>query len=398
MPGRAWVKAARLVRMIEQATTPGSAEWLRKADGPGVLRLSGDWTLPHFAELEARLDALKPELGDVRDVDFNDISRIDTAGAGLIAVALGPQCLQWLAEHDRDVPRELRALLDTVSEAVAEIFAHRPPPARNFGFVDLLERIGGAVTTIWGNVRALLGFIGLTLETFARTVLIPKRWRVTSLLHHMEQTGLDAVPIVALLSFLVGAVIAFLGATALRQYGATVYTVDLVSYAFLREFGVLLTAILLAGRTASAFTAQIGSMKAGEEIDAMRTIGLDPVELLVLPRVLALMAVLPMLTFLAMMAGLVGGAVVCALSLDISPSMFLSVFQADTQMRHFWVGLSKAPVFAFLIAVIGCLEGFKVEGSAESVGERTTSSVVQSIFWVILVDAMAAMFFMEMGW
>jgi phospholipid/cholesterol/gamma-HCH transport system permease protein len=214
----------------------------------------------------------------------------------------------------------------------------------------------------------------------------------------MEQTGLDAVPIVALLSFLIGAVIAFLGATALQRYGATVFTVDLVSYAFLRELAVLLTAIILAGRTASAFTAQIGSMKVGEEVDAMRTMGLDPMELLVLPRVLALMIVTPLLTFLAMLAGCVGGALVCWFALDITPSMFISVFQADTPLRYLWLGLAKAPVFAFLIAVIGCLEGFKVAGSAQSVGERTTSSVVQSIFLVIVVDALAALFFMEMKW
>lgn len=383
--------------MEQGASKVGNAEWVQ-GDAGAVLRFSGDWTLAHFAELEAKLDAIKPDLPERPDVDFNDVGRIDTAGAGLIAVALGPQSLQWLAEHDRDVPRELRALLDTVSEAVAEIFAHPTPPKRNFGFVDLLDRVGRAVEIIWGNAKTLLGFIGLTLETFARTVFVPKRWRVTSLIYHMEQTGLDAVPIVALLSFLIGAVIAFLGASALRQYGATVFTVDLVAYSFLREFGVLLTAILLAGRTASAFTAQIGSMKVGEEIDAMRTMGLDPVELLVLPRVLALIAVMPMLTFLAMIAGLLGGGLVCWFSLDISPTMFLTTFQSDIEMRHFWVGMGKAPIFAFLIAVIGCLEGFKVEGSAESVGQRTTSSVVQSIFMVILVDALAALFFREMGW
>lgn len=363
-----------------------------------MLRFSGEWTLAHFAALEAKLDALKPQLPQRPDVDFRDVDHIDTAGAGLIAVALGPECLRWLTEHDRDIPRELRALLGTVSDAVAEIFAHPAPAKRNFGFIDLLDRTGRAVGIIWGNAKALLGFVGLTLETFLRTLFLPKRWRVTSLIYHMEQTGLDAVPIVALLSFLIGAVIAFLGASALRQYGATVFTVDLVGYSFLREFGVLLTAILLAGRTASAFTAQIGSMKVGEEIDAMRTMGLDPVELLVLPRVLALIAVMPMLTFLAMMAGLIGGGLVCWGSLDISPTMFLTTFQADIEMRHFWVGIGKAPVFAFLIAVIGCLEGFKVAGSAESVGQRTTSSVVQSIFMVILVDALAALFFREMGW
>ena len=165
---------------------------------------------------------------------------------------------------------------------------------------------------------------------------------------------------------------------------------DLVAFSFLREFGVLLTAILIAGRTASAFTAQIGSMKANEEIDAIRTLGLDPMELLVLPRVLALLVALPMLTFLAMLSGIVGGGVVCAVALDISPAMFLSLLQS--------VGMVKAPIFAFLIAAIGCLEGFKVSGSAESVGAHTTSSVVQSIFVVIVLDAVAAMFFMEMGW
>jgi len=221
---------------------------------------------------------------------------------------------------------------------------------------------------------------------------------MTSLVAHMEQTGLNAVPIVALLSFLIGAVIAFLGATALQRYGASVFTVDLVSYAFLRELAVLLTAIILAGRTASAFTAQVGSMKVGEEVDAMRTMGLDPVELLVLPRVIALMVVTPMLTFLAMLAGIVGGLLVCWFALDITPSMFVSVFRSDTPLYYLWLGLAKAPIFAFLIAVIGCLEGFKVQGSAQSVGERTTSSVVQSIFLVIVVDAIAALFYMEMGW
>ncbi|SRR5579875_193886 len=384
--------------MDRSPTTPGNAEWVPSADGSGVLRLTGDWTLPHFTELESRLDAVKPHLPERPDVDFNGISRIDTAGAGLIAVALGPKCLQWLAEHDRDVPRELRALLGTVSEAVTEIYAHRPPPPRDFGFIDLLARVGENVVHIWRLTLKLLGFIGMTLETLARTIWLPRRWRVTSLIYHMEQTGLDAVPIVVLLSFLIGAVIAFLGATALQRYGATVFTVDLVSYAFLRELAVLLTAILLAGRTASAFTAQIGSMKVNEEVDAMRTMGLDPVELLVLPRVLALVAVMPLLTFLSMMAGVTGGALVCWFALNISPSMFVSVFQTDTPIRYLWLGLAKAPIFAFLIAVIGCLEGFKVQGSAESVGQRTTSSVVQSIFVVILVDALAALFFMEMGW
>lgn len=383
---------------MDRHPAPGLVEWLQPNGGERVLRFTGDWTLAHFSRLEAQLDALKPQLPETPDVDFNGVGRVDTAGAGLIAVALGPKCLQWLAAHERDVPRELRALLDTVSDAVSEIYAHPPPPPRNFGFVDLLAVIGTSVVHLRTIAFALLGFIGLTLETFARCALRPRRWRTTALVAHMEQTGLHAVPIVTLLSLLIGAVIAFLGATALQRYGATVFTVDLVSYAFLRELGVLLTAIILAGRTASAFTAQIGSMKVGQEINAMRTMGLDPIELLVLPRALALMIVTPLLSFLAVLAGVTGGALVCWFALDITPSMFVSVFQTDTPLRYLWLGLGKAPIFAFLIAVIGCLEGFKVQGSAQSVGERTTSSVVQSIFLVIMVDAFAALFFMEMNW
>ncbi|MFA6986595.1 MAG: ABC transporter permease, partial [Arenimonas sp.] len=191
---------------------------------------------------------------------------------------------------------------------------------------------------------------------------------------------------------------AFLGATVLRDFGAEVFVVELVTIAFLREFGVLLTAILLAGRTASAFTAQIGAMQSGEEIDAIRTLGLDPIELLVLPRLFALLTMLPLLTFIAMMAGLLGGLAVCVANLGMSPEMFLSRMDETIEARHFWVGISKAPIFAIVIGLIGCLEGFQTQGTAQSVGERTTSSVVQTISLVILLDAAAALFFMEMGW
>ena len=213
----------------------------------------------------------------------------------------------------------------------------------------------------------------------------------------MHQTGLNAVPIVVLLNFLVGAVVAFLGATVLSDFGASVYTVDLVGYAFMREMGALLAAILLAGRTASAFTAQIGSMKINEELDALKVLGLDAIELLVLPRMIALLIILPLLTFLAIIAGMVGGAVVAVATLDISVVRFIGIVQ-EIPLRHLLLGMSKAPFFAVMIALIGCLEGFKVGGSAQSVGEHTTSSVVQSIFVVILLDAVFALFFMEMGW
>ncbi|GAA6131042.1 hypothetical protein NBRC116187_14020 [Halopseudomonas sabulinigri] len=264
--------------------------------------------------------------------------------------------------------------------------------------IALLERIGAAMAGLYAHVIELLGFIGLTLSGLARNLLRPGNWRLTAIVAQIEQTAFNAIPIVALLTFMVGAVIAFLGATVLESFGASIYTVDLIAFSFLREFGVLLTAILMAGRTASAFTAQIGSMKANEEVDAIRALGLNPLEILVLPRVLALLIAMPALTFIAMLSGLFGGAMVCALSLDISPTMYLSMLHQNIELRHFLLGIAKAPVFAFLIAVIGCLEGFKVSGSAESVGEHTTSSVVQCIFVVILVDALAALFYMEMGW
>ncbi|MEO8671697.1 MAG: MlaE family lipid ABC transporter permease subunit [Tahibacter sp.] len=360
------------------------------AGGDVVLRVSGDWTLANAASLDARVRKILASSTNATRIDVSGLGRLDTTGAQLLLALRGdhadPEFLGQIGE-------ERSSLLHTVSEAMRAPVS--PALPQTWSPLDLLERIGRGMQTLGRNALQLLGFVGLVLQSFAASMFVPRRWRTTSLVFHIEQTGLDAVPIVALLSFLIGAVIAFLGATVLRDFGATLFTVELVSYSFLREFGVLLTAILIAGRSGSAFTAQIGSMKMREEIDAIRTLGLDPVHVLVLPRVLALVIAMPLLSFLAIIAGIIGGAAVCALSLDISPTMFISRFQETTTLRHLWVGLGKAPIFAFLIAAIGCLEGFKVSGSAESVGEHTTSSVVQSIFVVILVDALAAIFFME---
>ena len=377
------------------ATFPGSAILSRAADG-ARLSLAGDWTLPHYPALQQRATELAGSIDAAVALDISRLGALDTSGAFVIAELLGSARTQALAQ-DEALPPARRALLKTVGDAI-DTYCTGVKRRRDAGFVATLERIGKAMHGFWRQTAKLLAFIGITLQGFASTVWRPHRWRVTSLVSHIEQTGLDAVPILALLSFMVGCVVAFLGSTALANYGATVFTVDLIGYAFLREFGVLLTAILLAGRTASAFTAQIGSMKAREEIDAIRTLGLDPVELLVLPRVLALLIALPLLTFIAMTSGVVGGAVVCMAVLKMSPSMFLTMFQADMSLTQFLVGMAKAPVFAFMIAVIGCMEGFKVAGSAQSVGEHTTSAVVQSIFVVILLDALAALFYMEMNW
>ena len=368
-----------------------------RTDAPSGLRIGGDWTLAHYAQLEPQVLALQGHLDNQSSIDLTELGALDTAGAALLVELLGSQRLAQLATQAPNLATERRALLQTVGQAMAA--ASDMPPHRPLAtWREVLGHIGQALEEFYQQCIDLLGFIGLTLATMLKILLRPGRWRMTSLVAHLEQSGLNAVPIVALLTFLVGAVVAFLGATVLADFGASIYTVDLVAFSFLREFGVLLTAILMAGRTASAFTAQIGSMKANEEIDAIRTLGLDPLELLVLPRVFALLIALPILTFIAMLSGILGGAVVCALSLDISPTMYLAMLQENIALKHFLVGLAKAPVFAFLIAVIGCLEGFKVTGSAQSVGERTTSSVVQSIFVVILLDALAALFLMEMGW
>jgi phospholipid/cholesterol/gamma-HCH transport system permease protein len=380
---------------MDTPSLPGTVTLTRDTGGERLV-LRGDWTLPFYEALQKRANELAGSLGAGVQVDIHDVHAMDTSGAFVIAELLGSSRTQALAQ-DEALPAARRALLKTVGDAI-DTYCKGVPRKRDAGFVVMLERIGRAVASFWKQTAKLLGFIGITLQGFAATAWRPSRWRVTSLVSHLEQTGLDAVPILALLSFMVGAVVAFLGSTALAAYGASVFTVDLVGFAFLREFGVLLTAILLAGRTASAFTAQIGSMKAREEIDAIRTLGLDPVELLVLPRVLALLIALPLLTFVAMIAGIVGGGVVCLATLKMSPSMFLNMFQEDMQLRQFLVGIAKAPVFAFMISVIGCMEGFKVSGSAQSVGEHTTSAVVQSIFVVILLDAVAALFYMEMGW
>ena len=368
----------------------------RTTDAASDLQLGGDWTLAHYSVLEPQVLALRERLCGEEHVDLGNLAALDTAGAALLVELLGSERLRHLVAQGA-LSEQHRALLLAVADAMVGHTQMQPTHEASV-LREVLGHIGEVVEGMWHQSRALLGFMGLTLASMLTLVLRPARWRLTSLAAHLEQCGLNAVPIVALLTFLVGAVVAFLGATILADFGASIYTVNLVAFSFLREFGVLLTAILMAGRTASAFTAQIGSMKANEEIDAIRTLGLSPIELLVLPRVFAMLIALPILTFIAMLSGMLGGALVCIVALDIPLVMYLSILQDSDLLRHFMVGLLKAPIFAFLIALIGCLEGFKVSGSAQSVGEHTTSAVVQSIFVVILLDALAALFLMEMGW
>lgn len=362
-----------------------------------VLHLQGDWTLPHYARLEALLPQLSPRLNTATVIEASALGAVDTAGAHLLHQLLGEARLRTLAADDSPLPAERRALIQAVLQARAQA-QDAPSRRKRPSLLDQLETIGRLSAAGWRHIHNLLGFAGLVIEGMVRLALRPARWRITSWVANLDQTTLRAVPIVALMNFMVGAVVAFLGATVLRGFGASIFTVNLVAFAFLREFGVLLAAILVAGRTASAFAAQIGSMRANEEVDAIRVQGLDPIEMLVIPRVLALLLGLPILTLVAVLSGIFGGMAVCALELDISMRQFLAIVQDSVAPRHFYLGLGKAPIMAFMIALIGCAEGFKVSGSAQSVGEHTTSAVVQSIFTVILIDALAALFFMEMDW
>ena len=363
----------------------------------GQLTVSGDWTLPNYGRLKRDVQkAGAMELPNGHSVNLATINALDTAGASLLVDLLGARQLHELTEQTPGLSSERQELLRLVANAMASPEGEKS--LRSNPITEFLAGVGEKIEDFWHQQKLLIGFTGQILATLASILATPWRWRITSLVAHVHQTGLNALPIVALLTFLVGAVVAFLGATILDDFGATIYTVNLVAFSFLREFGVLLAAILLAGRTASAFTAQLGSMKANEEIDALRTFGLSPVELLVIPRVLAMVVSLPILTFVGMISGIVGGSLVCVVALDISVPQILNILETKVKVVHLLVGLGKAPVFAFVIAVIGCLEGFKASGSAQSVGEHTTSAVVQSIFMVILLDSIAAIFFMEMGW
>ncbi|MDC7807966.1 ABC transporter permease [Luteimonas sp BLCC-B24] len=368
-------------------TAPSHAMPSADVEG-GCLRLRGHWTLEHAGDID---EVLRGVDGAVRDVDARGVDRLDSLGV--------LQLMRYAHKRELDFGGfEFRDDHHTLVEAIEDVADDRPKKKREYGVAAALGRLGYRMHDNGREIVALVSFLGETLVKLGRLATAPRRLRVTSTVHHMEQVGLDAVPLVALLAFMVGAVIAFLGSTVLADFGATIFVVELVSIAFLREFGVLLTAILLAGRTASAFTAQIGAMVGREEVDAIRTLGLDPIDLLVIPRVLALLVMLPLLTFIAMVAGLTGGLSVGAFSLDIPPQAYLARMHEQMELRHFLVGMSKAPIFALIIALIGCLEGLQVQGTAQSLGERTTSSVVQTISLVIVVDAFAAIWFMHVGW
>ena len=357
------------------------------------LRVSGEWRARFLGDIDEDLRKFQADsVGHDLIIDLDDLTGLDTAGAMVLQRVMRACTARTTASHFRGGSRAHRALIEHVEPHLQPCPVE--PPWRD-PFLLLLNRLGRGAYGAYISGIKILSFIGVVVTALARVARDPKRLRVTSIAHHMEEAGLDAMPIIGLVSFLVGAVVAYMGAKTLKIFNAEIFTVELVGLSVLREFGVLLAAILLAGRSGSAFTAQIGSMKIREEIDAMRTLGLDPIEVLVLPRTIALVLMTPILAFLAAMLGLIGGGLVAAQALDVSPVLFLARMEESITISNFWAGIIKAPFFAFIIAVVGCFQGMEVEGSAESLGQRTTLSVVQSLFLVIVIDAFFAMFYLE---
>lgn len=364
-------------------------------DGAALrVRLSGAWTLPSLAALIDQVSGVKAAGLRHAVIDSSRLERLDTAGAVLLRRLWQRLTEQGAAVDWPDARTEYRTLFDYVTQGEEKI---PKPPRLEAGLPGLVIYIGWLTLFFLREARRFIAFVGRVTESVLHVMVQPRRLRFTSMVFHMEETGLRALPIVGLLSFLIGMVMAYQGAAQLQRFGAQIFVVDLIGISVLRELGVLLTAILIAGRSGSAFTAQIGSMKVNEEIAAMRTLGLDPVEVLVLPRMFALILTLPLLAFFADLMGLLGGAVMAWNSLNIDPFLFFQRLNEVITPRTFVVGIVKAPVFAALIAMVGCYEGLRVKHDAASVGRLTTRSVVQSIFLVILFDAFFSILFNIIG-
>jgi phospholipid/cholesterol/gamma-HCH transport system permease protein len=359
-----------------------------------VVALAGDWTTGTIAREDGDLAGLAPNGAKRARLELDDLGAVDTTGAWLVYRTARELRKGGL---EVDVTGGRKAQLDLIATVGAHDVPCPGPPRPINPLVTLLLRLGRATYEVMAEGRDLVNFLGHTTVVFCRSLLRPGSIRFTALVSHMEQTGLNALPIVGLMSFLIGMVLAYQGADQLARFGAQIFTVNLVGYGVLREMGILLTAIIVAGRSGSAFTAQIGTMKVNEEVDALRTIGLDPMAVLVMPRVFALVLVLPLLTFYADVMGLLGGAVTAAVELDITFFQFARQLSAEVPISSFWVGIVKAPVFAFIIAMVGCFEGFMVSRSAESVGRRTTRAVVEAVFLIIVLDALASILFSHLG-
>jgi len=376
-----------------------------KTPGGLAMQLTGEWRALSFAQIDAALEA----------VDLGGAHRIEITTERLAALDLtGAWRLRQFVLHARQMGAEVAFAgtppdqLRLVEETLRPLEASAPPPQIAKGFREevtelpddaeaTLNFIGRQTVTLWNDMIGALAFLGRLTATAARGVPHPRGLRPISVARHIYDTGITAIPIVALIAFLISVIVAYMSAQQLRSFGAEVFVVDLVTIGVLRELGVLLTAIIVAGRSGSAFAAEIGSMKLNEEVDALRATGVDPVEVLVLPRVLGLVISLPLLTVIADLIGLVGGAVLCAALLHMPLDQYFSRVSEAISPTTFWVGVIKAPVFAVLIAMAGTHRGMQVQGSSRELGRLTTVAVVQAIFLVILADALFAVLFLEIG-
>ncbi len=363
-----------------------------RTDAAVTLALGGAWDNDHVGVADRAMTRAAGVKGKRVVLDLAAVTRLDTAGAWLVERT----CVDVRGKGGEISLANVSASQRTLLEVVAG-HARAPVPRRPRGVVAMVMRIGAATIEIGREARDLVNFLGAVMVMLAGVAVRPGRLRLTPLTFQLESVGLAAIPLVGLIAFLIGIVLAFQGVDQLQRFGAEIFTVNLVAIGVLREMGVLLTAILLAGRTGSAFAAEIGTMTANEEIAALRTVGLDPLEVLVQPRVLAMLIALPLLTFFADIMGLAGGAVMALLTLDISVSQFLRQLQGAVSASTFWVGIVKAPVFALVIGLVGCFQGLSVTGGAESVGRRTTRAVVVSIFLVLVLDAGFSVLFSVMG-
>ena len=356
-------------------------------DGAVTLRFSGDLSIASIGDLPERLRAYGD---DVRALDISETGYVDTVGAWLIhRTARDTEAA--IVGADDDAKRLIAAVAG--ADQPTEI---RPEPLNPV--IRVVSEVGEATAIAFTTLTGLVGFFGAIIIGFFRLVRHPGQIRWNAVVQRFDVVGVRALGIVGLMSFLIGLVIAQQGAVQLRQFGAEVFTVNLVGRLTLRELGVLMTAIMVAGRSGSAFAAQIGTMKLTEEIDAMRTIGVSPIEALVLPRFIAAVFMLPLLGFYASVVAIIGGGLLSWVELDIPPATFFSRIREVVPLTDVYVGLVKAPVFGAIIAITGCYQGMQVKGNAEDVGKRTTAAVVQAIFLVIVLDAFFAVFFTWIGW
>lgn len=369
------------------------------ADDPDrrvALAAGGTWTAEQAGRIEKLIDAATRRYPDARnvDIDLQGLERLDTFGAWLIERLSRAFSARGATTRIVNFSNSDRGLIDEVRLVNRE---PAPSVSKPSAPLALLDSIGRDVAEMGGSLLLLAHLLGALTMVVLSTLAQPSRLRLRSIVHHLERVGWRAVPVILLSTFLIGAIVAQQGIFHFRQFGAEVYVVDMVGILVLREVGVLIVCVMVAGRSGSAYTAELGAMKMREEVDALRTMGFDPVEILVLPRILALVLAVPMLTFLGAMAALYGAGLVCWLYGGMTPDIFLARLREAISVPTFVVGMIKAPFMALVIGLVACVEGFAVEGSAASLGLKTTASVVKSIFLVIVLDGFFAMFFAAIG-